>query len=302
MSCATMNQRPPCWPSTKGCWPAAHAGCALSPGHAATPFLPEADRGVRGPGPRSRPPRHVDLDRPAARGPVPPAGRFLHRPLATGGPGRDHRHAHQPTMRARATGHYLRAVARPALRGRARLGESRCRPCLRRGNGPPRRAPEPAPCWPRSARPRCGLLAGQVWVASGDYFVSGAGDDNRPRFEPVRCHAFITESTFGLPIYRWRPQRGSFVADIDAWWAAKCRGRPASVLYSVWLGRSACWTPGSTPRSGRFTCGAVGRSTRPTAPPACHCRPPPGHQQVNDKTELAPCAGDPPPSVPARRG
>ena len=35
-------------------------------------------------------------------------------------------------------------------------------------------------------------------------------------FEPVRCHGFITESTFGLPIYRWRPQAEPFAA-IDAW-------------------------------------------------------------------------------------
>ena len=51
--------------------------------------------------------------------------------------------------------------------------------------------------------------AGRVWVASGDYFVSGAGDDNTTcaPFEPQRCDCFITESTFGLPIYRWQPQR-----------------------------------------------------------------------------------------------
>ena len=54
---------------------------------------------------------------------------------------------------------------------------------------------------------------GRVWVVSGDYFVSGhageAGDANTtcPPFEPQRCHCFITESTFGLPIYRWAPQR-----------------------------------------------------------------------------------------------
>ena len=50
---------------------------------------------------------------------------------------------------------------------------------------------------------------GRVWVASGDYFVSGIeGDSNATcaPFEPVRCHCFITESTFGLPIYRWRAQ------------------------------------------------------------------------------------------------
>ena len=55
---------------------------------------------------------------------------------------------------------------------------------------------------------------GRVWVASGDYYVAGsnadAGEDNPTcaPFEPVRCHCFITESTFGLPIYRWQPQAG----------------------------------------------------------------------------------------------
>jgi len=61
---------------------------------------------------------------------------------------------------------------------------------------------------------------GRVWVASGDYFVSGntagapgslGGDVNGScaPFEPLRCHCFITESTFGLPIYRWRPHRSA---------------------------------------------------------------------------------------------
>lgn len=73
---------------------------------------------------------------------------------------------------------------------------------------------------------------GRVWVVSGDYFVSGAGDGNATcaPFEPVRCDCFITESTFGLPIYRWRPQREVF-ADIDAWWRANAAaGRPSLLL------------------------------------------------------------------------
>ncbi|RZU02290.1 ligase-associated DNA damage response exonuclease [Rivibacter subsaxonicus] len=73
---------------------------------------------------------------------------------------------------------------------------------------------------------------GEVWVASGDYFVSGAGDDNLScaPFEPVRCDCFITESTFGLPIYRWRPQREVY-AEIDAWWRANAAaGRPSLLL------------------------------------------------------------------------
>ena len=75
---------------------------------------------------------------------------------------------------------------------------------------------------------------GRVWVASGDYFVSGAGDDaDSPTcapFEPVRCHCFITESTFGLPIYRWKPRRALF-AEIDAWWRANAEaGRPSLLM------------------------------------------------------------------------
>jgi len=80
---------------------------------------------------------------------------------------------------------------------------------------------------------------GQVWVASGDYFVSGAGDDNSTcaPFEPVRCDCFITESTFGLPIYRWRPQREVF-AEIDTWWRANAAAGRASLLFGYSFGKA----------------------------------------------------------------
>jgi putative mRNA 3-end processing factor len=73
---------------------------------------------------------------------------------------------------------------------------------------------------------------GQVWVLSGDYFVSGAGDANATcaAFEPVRCDCFITESTFGLPVYRWQPQ-AQVLAQINDWWAANAAaGRPSLLL------------------------------------------------------------------------
>jgi putative mRNA 3-end processing factor len=73
---------------------------------------------------------------------------------------------------------------------------------------------------------------GEVWVVSGDYFVSGAGDANPTcaPFEPVRCECFVTESTFGLPIYRWRPQ-AEVLAEVDAWWRANAAaGRPSLLL------------------------------------------------------------------------
>jgi putative mRNA 3-end processing factor len=80
---------------------------------------------------------------------------------------------------------------------------------------------------------------GQVWVASGDYFVSGAGDGNLTcaPFEPVRCHCFITESTFGLPIYRWQPQQAVY-DDINAWWRANAEVGRASLLMGYAFGKA----------------------------------------------------------------
>ena len=62
---------------------------------------------------------------------------------------------------------------------------------------------------------------GEVWVVSGDYKTEP--DPTCTPFEPVRCHTFITESTFGLPIYRWCAQEETF-ADLRAWWRDNARG------------------------------------------------------------------------------
>ncbi|OYT99017.1 MAG: DNA ligase-associated DEXH box helicase [Burkholderiales bacterium PBB1] len=81
---------------------------------------------------------------------------------------------------------------------------------------------------------------GRVWVASGDYFASGAPDDHNltcDAFEPVRCHCFITESTFGLPVYRWRPQQELY-ADINAWWSANADAGRASLLMGYSFGKA----------------------------------------------------------------
>jgi putative mRNA 3-end processing factor len=84
---------------------------------------------------------------------------------------------------------------------------------------------------------------GCVWVASGDYYLAGDvpdADQVNPTcepFEPVRCHCFITESTFGLPIYRWRAQREVF-ADINAWWQANAAAGRASVLMGYSFGKA----------------------------------------------------------------
>ena len=86
----------------------------------------------------------------------------------------------------------------------------------------------------------CVEHGGQVWVASGDYFVSGHADDHNRTcapFESVRCDCFITESTFGLPIYRWAPQ-AAVMADIDAWWQANAAAGRTSLLLGYSFGKA----------------------------------------------------------------
>jgi putative mRNA 3-end processing factor len=76
---------------------------------------------------------------------------------------------------------------------------------------------------------------GQVWVASGDYKV--APDRTCAPFEPVRCDVFITESTFGLPIYRWCPDEQLY-ADINTWWARNVEHNRATVVACYSFGKA----------------------------------------------------------------
>ena len=78
-------------------------------------------------------------------------------------------------------------------------------------------------------------VGGEVWVASGDYKV--APDGLSEAFEPVRCHAFITECTFGLPVFKWRPQP-EVIGEIDAWWARNRAEGRFSVLGAYALGKA----------------------------------------------------------------
>ena len=76
---------------------------------------------------------------------------------------------------------------------------------------------------------------GEVWVVSGDYKTEA--EPTCTPFEPVRCHTFITESTFGLPIYRWRPQAEIFDG-INVWWRANELAGRTSVLFAYSLGKA----------------------------------------------------------------
>jgi putative mRNA 3-end processing factor len=76
---------------------------------------------------------------------------------------------------------------------------------------------------------------GEVWVASGDYKTEPDGVS--APFEALRCDVFITESTFGLPIYRWRPQ-ADIMTEINDWWRENAEAGRASVIFAYGLGKA----------------------------------------------------------------
>ena len=85
-----------------------------------------------------------------------------------------------------------------------------------------------------SAQIRIESSAG-VWVVAGDY--KRAADPTCAAFEPVGCDTFITESTFGLPIYRWDPT-DVVIDDMAAWWNANRGGGRTSVLFCYTIGKA----------------------------------------------------------------
>lgn len=76
---------------------------------------------------------------------------------------------------------------------------------------------------------------GEVWVVSGDYKTEADGLSGV--FEPIPCHTFITESTFGLPIYNWKPQHTLF-HDIQNWIRNNEVAGKTSVLIAYSLGKA----------------------------------------------------------------
>ncbi|MBX3600276.1 MAG: ligase-associated DNA damage response exonuclease [Rubrivivax sp.] len=93
---------------------------------------------------------------------------------------------------------------------------------------------------------------GRVWVVSGDYFASGHANDVNATcepFEPQRCDCFVTESTFGLPVYRWRPQR-EVLAEVNAWWQANAAAGRASLLLAYSFGKAQRLLAGVDPAIG----------------------------------------------------
>ena len=75
----------------------------------------------------------------------------------------------------------------------------------------------------------------EVWVFTGDYKTEDDGISTP--YEMVRCNTFITECTFGLPAFKWVPQKVVF-EDINAWWAENRSEKKTSVLFGYSLGKA----------------------------------------------------------------
>ncbi|MGY9046702.1 mRNA 3-end processing factor [Puniceibacterium antarcticum] len=92
----------------------------------------------------------------------------------------------------------------------------------------------PAGHIPGSAQIRV-AVAGEVWVVSGDYKV--APDGLSEPFEPLPCHSFITECTFGLPVFKW-PDQAKVARDLNAWWAGNAAAGKTALLGAYSLGKA----------------------------------------------------------------
>ncbi len=76
---------------------------------------------------------------------------------------------------------------------------------------------------------------GEVWVVSGDYKLQV--DGLTTPFEVVPCDVFITEATFGLPVFKWQPQ-SEIVGEIEEWWQQNQKAGRASLLSVYSLGKA----------------------------------------------------------------
>ena len=96
---------------------------------------------------------------------------------------------------------------------------------------------------------------GRVILITGDYKLGS--DPTCESWEPVRCHGMISECTFGLPIYRWPPQKLVFDS-INQWWRTSQDAGKCCLLYGYAIGKSQRLLAGLDPTIGKIYChGAV---------------------------------------------
>lgn len=88
---------------------------------------------------------------------------------------------------------------------------------------------------------------GEVWVITGDY--KNSADRSCEAFTPVRCHTLITESTFGLPVYKW-PEPKIVFDQINQWWRRNQSEGRTSILFAYALGKAQRVLCGLNPEIG----------------------------------------------------
>lgn len=116
----------------------------------------------------------------------------------------------------------------------------------------------PAGHVPGSAQIRVSV-GGETWVVSGDYKTEP--DGLAEAFEPVPCNAFISECTFGLPIFRWEPQP-LVMQRIADWWAANAAQGKTSILGAYSFGKAQRLLAGLPDLGPILTHGAVEEMTQ----------------------------------------
>lgn len=96
---------------------------------------------------------------------------------------------------------------------------------------------------------------GEIWVVSGDYKVENDGISTP--FEPIKCQHFVTESTFALPVYKWKPQQ-EIINEINTWWL-KCKAENKVALLTAYsLGKAQRIIQNVDEKIGKiFTHGAI---------------------------------------------
>lgn len=105
---------------------------------------------------------------------------------------------------------------------------------------------------------------GEVWVFSGDYKTED--DGLAVPYEPVKCDAFITECTFGLPAFKWLPQQ-QVMSDINNWWQQNQAEAKTSILFGYSLGKAQRLLKFLDPSIGKiFTHGAIENMTQVLRP------------------------------------
>ena len=101
---------------------------------------------------------------------------------------------------------------------------------------------------------------GTICVVSGDYKTDA--DPTCAPLEPLRSHMFISESTFGLPIFKWPPPE-QVIREIDSWWRENREQGRTSILFAYALGKAQRILAGLDPSIGPIlTHGAVEKINR----------------------------------------